>query len=375
MGKCVSKQSKSPVNANNDEQYDYARAVDKFNEYSEEAEYYVGQGELEEAYHRYRASAFTMVKVHENCPENYKEEAESAVKKVTQRMKEINKELQSIRPTTQEDSGDNLTYLIGHDKVRQQIINLLKRNQLAMHGLRNHDTQIFLYGPSGCGKTHLAKSIAKAMGLDIMVVKSSDIYDMYIGESERRLGELFEDASQSKSCLFFDELHALFSNDSPESSEAGERTSTDFLKLMDDKPPGLVILGATNEPWKIKPTILRRFTKKYYLPLPNHENKCDLIRHFVKETKLVNLLTEEHVKSYANRMVNYSPSDIKNVIHEAEGLAQDAIINATHFTSHKNNTGKKIFLPCYPKVAGAIMVKSQNVPWKSDFSNRYQVHE
>ena len=290
-------------------------------------------------------------------------------------MKEINKELQSIRPTTQEDSGDNLTYLIGHDKVRQQIINLLKRNQLAMHGLRNHDTQIFLYGPSGCGKTHLAKSIAKAMGLDIMVVKSSDIYDMYIGESERRLGELFEDASQSKSCLFFDELHALFSNDSRESSEAGERTSTDFLKLMDDKPRGLVILGATNEPWKIKPTILRRFTKKYYLPLPNHENKCDLIRHFVKETKLVNLLTEEHVKSYANRMVNYSPSDIKNVIHEAEGLAQDAIINATHFTSFKNNAGKKIFLPCYPKVAGAIMVKSQNVPWKSDFSNWDQVYE
>ena len=64
MGKCVSKQSKSPVNANNDEQYDYASAVDKFNEYNEEAEYYVGQGELEEAYHRYRASAFTMVKVH-----------------------------------------------------------------------------------------------------------------------------------------------------------------------------------------------------------------------------------------------------------------------------------------------------------------------
>ena len=78
MGKCVSKQSKSPVNANNDEQYDYARAVDKFNEYSEEAEHYVGQGELAEAFHRYRASAFTMVKVHQNCPENYKEEAESA---------------------------------------------------------------------------------------------------------------------------------------------------------------------------------------------------------------------------------------------------------------------------------------------------------
>ena len=64
------------------------------------------QGELAEAFHRYRASAFIMIKVHQNCPENCKDEAQSAVKKVTQRMKVINEKLRNIRPTTQEDRGD-----------------------------------------------------------------------------------------------------------------------------------------------------------------------------------------------------------------------------------------------------------------------------
>ena len=326
------------------------------------AEDYIEKGDLEEAWHRYRACAFIMVKVHKNCPDSYKAEAESVVKKTTQRLKEIRIKVQSIITETQVDNTDILTYLIGHDQVREQIIKLLNRGQLAMHGLRNHDPTIFLYGPSGCGKTHLAKSVAKAMGLNIMIVKCQDIYNKYIGESERRLGKLFKEASKSNSCLFFDELHSLFGNDSQESSEAGERTATDFLKWLDDKPPGLVILGATNEPWKIKSTVLRRFTKKYYLPLPNHKNKCDLIWHFIKETKLENFLSQDDVKSYAERMENYSPNDIKNVIQEAEEIAQDVILTAKYFRPYVSKAGKTVFLPCYPKEAGAIKTNHQMCP-------------
>ena len=137
MGKSGSKLSKPSVNANTNinEQYDYKSAVDQFNELSKQAEYYVEQGELEEAFHRYRACAFIMVKVHQHCPESYKAQAESLVKKVTLRMKEVYKELQSINQETQEDTRDTLTYLIGHDQVRDQIIKLLHRSQLVMHGL------------------------------------------------------------------------------------------------------------------------------------------------------------------------------------------------------------------------------------------------
>ena len=118
------------MNAHNNKQYDYKSAVDQFNELSQQTEYYVEQGELEEAFHRHRACAFIMIKVHQKCPESYKTDAESAVKKVTIRMKEIREHLQSVHQATQQDSRDSLTYLIGHDQVRDKIIKLLNMNQL-----------------------------------------------------------------------------------------------------------------------------------------------------------------------------------------------------------------------------------------------------
>ena len=74
MGKWGSKLSKSSVKQNDNEEYDYAISVEQFNEISEIAGDYVEQGELEEAFHRYRACAFIMVKVHQNCAESYKAE-------------------------------------------------------------------------------------------------------------------------------------------------------------------------------------------------------------------------------------------------------------------------------------------------------------
>ena len=70
MGKCGSKLSKSKPSLNNEELYDYARAVEQFNEISDLAEDYIEQGDLEEAWHRYRACVFIMLKVLKNCPES-----------------------------------------------------------------------------------------------------------------------------------------------------------------------------------------------------------------------------------------------------------------------------------------------------------------
>ena len=67
MGKCGSKQSKSSVKSNNDDQYDFASVVDKFNEYSEEAEHYVGQGEPTKPVSKYlNVSIVTQYNV-QNC--------------------------------------------------------------------------------------------------------------------------------------------------------------------------------------------------------------------------------------------------------------------------------------------------------------------
>ena len=71
MVKRGSKLSKPSVHGNNEELYDYVSAVDQFNEISDLAEDYIEKGDLEEAWHRYRACAFIMVKVQPGAKKLY----------------------------------------------------------------------------------------------------------------------------------------------------------------------------------------------------------------------------------------------------------------------------------------------------------------
>jgi hypothetical protein len=69
---------------------------------------------------------------------------------------------------------------------------------------------VLLYGPPGTGKTLLAKAVATECALRFLGVKGPELVDMYVGESERRVREVFERARDAAPCVvFFDELDAL----------------------------------------------------------------------------------------------------------------------------------------------------------------------
>lgn len=69
---------------------------------------------------------------------------------------------------------------------------------------------MLLYGPPGTGKTLLAKAIATECALNFISVKGPELLNMYVGESERNVRDVFERARNAKPCvLFFDELDSL----------------------------------------------------------------------------------------------------------------------------------------------------------------------
>src|SRR5204863_1322575 len=69
---------------------------------------------------------------------------------------------------------------------------------------------ILLYGPPGCGKTYLARATAGEIKASFIAVGINDVLEMWIGNSERNLHELFEQARRARPCvLFFDEVDAL----------------------------------------------------------------------------------------------------------------------------------------------------------------------
>ena len=120
---------------------------------------------------------------------------------------------------------------------------------------------LMLYGPPGCGKTFIARAVAGEMGAKFIAVGLSDVLDMYLGQSERNLRDIFESARRNAPCvLFIDEIDALGRKRSLQRHSAGRDVVNQLLSEMDsigNDNRGVFILAATNHPWDVD-TALRR---------------------------------------------------------------------------------------------------------------------
>ena len=95
-------------------------------------------------------------------------------------------------------------------QIRKKIITPFLKPSLFQRFKKKVGGGILLYGPPGCGKTLLARATAGECDAQFINVAISDILDMYIGESERKLHAIFEQArSQTPTVIFFDEIEAL----------------------------------------------------------------------------------------------------------------------------------------------------------------------
>src|SRR5262245_28075129 len=120
---------------------------------------------------------------------------------------------------------------------------------------------LLLYGPPGCGKTYIARATAGELGAKFIAVGLSDVLDMWIGQSERNLREIFQAARRNAPCvLFFDEIDALGQKRSLQRHSAARNVVNQLLSEMDSvnaDNEGIFILAATNHPWDVDTALSR----------------------------------------------------------------------------------------------------------------------
>jgi len=175
---------------------------------------------------------------------------------------------------------------------------------------------ILLYGPPGCGKTFIAKATAGEVNAKFISVGLNDILDMWIGNSEKNLHEIFELARSNRPCvLFIDEIDALGASRSDMKQSSGRHLINQFLQELDgidNTNEGVLIIGATNTPWNLDPAFRRpgRFDRIVFVPPPDLATRESILRLKLnnKPTGTIDLLT------ISRKAENYSGADIDAII-------------------------------------------------------------
>ena len=205
------------------------------------------------------------------------------------------------------------------EDIRLKIILPLEQPELFKAYGKTAGGGILLYGPPGCGKTHLARATAGEIKARFISVGINDVLDMWIGNSERNLHAIFEQARRLRPCvLFFDEIDALGASRADMRHTGGRHLINQFLAELDgvkSSNEGVLILGATNAPWHIDNAFRRpgRFDRIIFVPPPDTSAREAVLRILCRDKPVA----EIDFATVAKKTPDFSGADLKGVVEAA----------------------------------------------------------
>jgi SpoVK/Ycf46/Vps4 family AAA+-type ATPase len=186
------------------------------------------------------------------------------------------------------------------------MVEVKRRLELAFLGpLRNPELRklygkslrggLLLYGPPGCGKTFLARAVAGELRAKFLSLSIVDVLDMWIGNSERNLHELFEAARRNAPCvLFLDEIDALGHKRAQLTSSAMRTLSNQLLAELDGiegNNEGVFVLAATNTPWDVDAALRRpgRLDRIALVLPPDEPAREAILRYHMRDRPIASI--------------------------------------------------------------------------------------
>jgi AAA+ superfamily predicted ATPase len=247
-------------------------------------------------------------------------------------------------------------------QIEKRIILPFQKPALFARFKRKPGGGILLYGPPGCGKTLLARATAGQCKAQFFHVAIEDVLDMWIGESERKLHALFEQArAATPAVMFFDELEALAGKREYTREATSSKLVSQFLSEMDgfvQNNAGVLILAATNVPWAIDPAFRRpgRFDRVLFVPPPDRTARAAILGILLAGRPTADDIDPA---ALAARTSGFSGADLENLVDTAADRAIAASLD----------TGAEVPIEHSHLVAALGEIKSTTIEWLTTARN------
>jgi len=230
-----------------------------------------------------------------------------------------------LRETRLRDIPDeNFNSIIGHEDAKAALIQsvILPVTQPQIFEGLSSWKRILLYGPPGTGKTTLAKCTAAEAKVPFYAVSCSSLLSPYLGESERKIRELFQDArthstNHKPAIIFIDEIDSITRTRTSHEDETTRRIKSELLQQLEGfgtkTEPEPFVIACSNCPWDLDPAFVRRFSRRIFIDLPTPGDALAILKSKLAQARLSDEFDQDSWKSIAEMANGYSGSDLSNV--------------------------------------------------------------
>ncbi|XP_055591019.1 ribosome biogenesis protein SPATA5L1 [Uranotaenia lowii] len=239
---------------------------------------------------------------------------------------------------------------------------------------------ILLYGPPGCAKTTIARCLAAEARMTFLSVSAAEIYSPYVGNAERLISRLFNQARLSApSIIFLDEIDSLVGNRSSQGTQGndvhtrvlstlliemdgiGQTLQSTITSSVDSKQ--ILLIAATNRPDMIDDALLRpgRLSKLIHIPAPDPQSREQILKKVTERMPLAEDVQLDKLAALTNR---YSGADLKNLcgqaaLHAASLDENVQQVSMAHFQHALTESGPSL--------------TSEQIRWYEEFESKHKI--
>ena len=202
------------------------------------------------------------------------------------------------------------------EEIALKVIHPLKHPEIYKAYGKKIGGGILMYGPPGCGKTLIARATAGEIKANFISVGINDVLDMWVGNSEKNLHDIFEHARLNTPCvLFFDEVDAMGASRNDMRKTNSRFLINQFLDELDgvkNSNEGILVLGATNSPWFLDTAFRRpgRFDRIIFVSPPDLQAREEILNLILQEKPTETI----DVKAIAKLTDGYSGADLQALL-------------------------------------------------------------